>query len=95
MRDGFGDDVDDKFSCLLDVAEGVFAVVGLVRRGSGGRGGERRAEEHGGRIGADAGEEAEGRDVAHACGIDGGDQGDGSRDDESGHELVALQNLKL
>jgi hypothetical protein len=88
FSDRAGDDVDDEFAGLLDVAQGIFAVVGPISA----VGTERRAEEHGRRVGSDPGEEAEGGNVGDAILVDGGDECDGTGYDEAGHQLVDVEH---
>ena len=82
---GIGDDVDDEFSGLLDIAKGVFAVVAGGAQG--------RAEEYRGGIGAHSAEKAEGSYIAHAIFVDSRDQGHRTRHDQAHHQLVDLVNL--
>lgn len=83
LCEGGGDDVDDEFAGLLDVAEGVFAVLGAGTMGG--------AEEDGGGIGADSAEEAEGGEIRNAVAVDGGNERYGAWHDESDHELVGIE----
>jgi len=82
--DGVGDDVDDEFPGLFNVAEGVFPVV------SGGAQGGAKEDCRG--VGADSGEEAERRDVGKAVAVYGRDESDWTRYDESSHQLVDFLN---
>ncbi len=95
MGNGFGDDVDHELTGLLDIAQRVLAVVGMVRSGSRRRCGEGRAEENRRRIGANSGEKAVRSQIADPCPIHRGNQRDGPGNDQAGHQFVGFLGLQL
>ena len=89
---GFADHVDHEFAGLFDVAQGVFALAGLI----------------GCRLDATAGQNStvggaeptpvkklKGARLAMPSAVDGGDQRNGPRHDDAGHQLVDLALLAV